>query len=337
MKHLMTVAGFTALCVSSANVLADTVLYGKAHVALVNETVEADGDDKGTGELILESRASRFGVKGKAELSEGLDAIYKWETEVKWNNATDGAGDTQLKARNTYVGLKGGFGKVIMGINDTPMKQSEGKVDVFSDREDMAKIQDAFVDTQERENNIVSYYSPKFNNMQFAVATMPGKSAEEIGYAWSTSLVYGDKKLKKTPFYAAIAYDDKVDGDTTDALRVVGSAKMGGFTVGALAEQVTKEDGDAATDDEQMRYLLSGKYKFDKKNTVLLQHVSAEEVNGQTSSSAFKGGNELNSTSIGLDHKLGKQTKLYGMYTVRKDETVNTEKTKVAIGLEHKF
>jgi len=329
MKNFATFAGLTALCMSSASVLADTTLYGKAHVALVNEVVEANGA-AGTGELILESRASRFGVKGKQAVSDNLDVIYKWETEVKWNHATDGAGNTQLKARNTFVGLKGDFGTILAGVNDTPMKQSEGKVDVFSDREDMAKIQEAFVDTQERENNIVSYYSPKFNNVQFAVASMPGKG-DEIGQAWSTSLVYGDKKLKKTPFYAAIAYDDKVDGETTDALRVVGSTKFGPATVGALVENVSKGDND------QTRYLVSSKFKMDKKNSLLAQYVSAEEVAAATSGTAFSGGNELNSMSFGIDHKLAKGTKVYGMYTLRKDETVDTEKTKVAVGIEHKF
>lgn len=330
MKNTLTVAGLTVACMASASVLADTTMYGKAHVALVNETVEQAGKDS-TGELILESRASRFGVKGKQEISENLDVIYKWETEVKWNHATDGAGDTQLKARNTYVGLKGGFGTLVAGINDTPMKQSEGKVDVFSDREDMAKIQDAFVDTQERENNIVSYYSPKFGNVQFAVATMPGKDGDEIGNAISTSLVYGDKKLKKTGFYAAVAYDDKVDGQETKATRLVGATKLGAVTLGGLIENVEKSGED------QSRYLVSAKYKMNKKNTLLAQYVSAEEVAAATSSSAFKGGNELNSMSFGLDHKLAKNTKVYGMYTVRKDETVDAEKTKVAVGIEHKF
>lgn len=328
MKQLITVAGLTIACMASANVLAETTLYGKAHVALVNETVDEGGVE--TDELILESRASRFGVKGSKEIAEGLEAIYQWETEVAYDSATGGENETQLKSRNTYVGLKGGFGSVIAGIHDTPMKKSEGKVDVFSDREDMAKVQDAFLDTQERENNIVMYTSPSFGNAKVMAATMPGKG-EDIGDAFSAALTYGDSGLKKTAFYAAVAYDSEVDGEDTEAVRVVGSTKLGPVTVGALVEQATKGD------DDQMRYLVSGAYKLDDNYTLLAQHVAAEEVEGQISTDAFSGGNELNSTSIGLDRKFGKSTKVYGMYTLRNDETVDAEKNKIAIGIEHKF
>lgn len=335
MKHLITLAGLSIACLTSANVLADTVLYGKAHVALVNETEDQAGTE--ASNLNLESRASRFGVKGSKEVAAGLEAVYQWESEVSWTSSKGGSNETQLKARNTYVGLKGGFGKVIAGIHDTPMKKSEGKVDLFSDREDMAKVQDPFLDTQERENNILMYTSPKFSGAQVAIATMPGKDGDEIGNAYSASLTYGDKKLKKSNVYAALAYDDKVDGDEKSAVRVVGATKLGGIKLGALLEQAKVEDGDTTTEDEQMRYLVSAAYKLNDKNTFLAQHVAAEEVAGQTSTDAFKAGNEVNSTSIGLDHKLSKSTKVYGMYSLRKDETVDAEKTKIAVGIEHKF
>ena len=35
--------------------------------------------------------------------------------------------------KKTGVGLKGAFGKVFMGMHDTPTKKAQGKVDLFND------------------------------------------------------------------------------------------------------------------------------------------------------------------------------------------------------------
>ena len=57
----------------------------------------------------VQNNGSRWGVKGSTDLSDGLAAVYRFESGI--NAATDG-GQT---GRLAYAGLSGGFGTVTMG------------------------------------------------------------------------------------------------------------------------------------------------------------------------------------------------------------------------------
>ncbi len=52
---------------------------------------------------------SRWGIKGSAEASEGLTAVYQFEHKISTKDASQGGG------RLAYVGLSGGFGQVSLG------------------------------------------------------------------------------------------------------------------------------------------------------------------------------------------------------------------------------
>ena len=52
--------------------------------------------------------SSRWGVKGSAEASEGLTAVYRFEASVSTKDATQGG-------RLAYAGLSGGFGSISVG------------------------------------------------------------------------------------------------------------------------------------------------------------------------------------------------------------------------------
>ena len=98
-------------------------IYGRADISV-------QSSDEGEGKFTeIKSNASRLGFKGTHELSEGLSVVYKAEFEVDM----DGDSDEFWKARNQYIGLSGAFGEVLLGKNDTMLKQSQGKVDIFSD------------------------------------------------------------------------------------------------------------------------------------------------------------------------------------------------------------
>lgn len=309
-KLLITSAVAAAVASPAAFAESDFSIYGKAHLAI-------DSRDDGTTDTAdLVSRASRIGIKGNTEIADGLTGLYKWEVQV----AQDGE-SSELKQRNQFLGLKGGFGTVIAGIHDTPMKSAEGKIDLFSDREDIGNILDAYVDVQEREKNFVGYYSPKLGMGQIAIATMPGKEAgAEVGDAFSASFTYGDKNLKTAKYYTAIAFDNEVDGKDTSVIRLAGQTKMGPATVGAIVEQA--DDGS----NDQSRYVVSGKVNVAPKTSLLAQYVDAESV-GTTAAS--------DSITLGLDHKLGKNTKVYVMGG--KSDITGTETDYFSVGMDHKF
>lgn len=338
MGKLIILVGLSAAMVSPA-VLADYTIYGKANIGIVSN--DPDGGDSNTN---LHSFASRIGIKGKTKLSEDLHAIYKWESEVDLTGSNtgktkieDSTGETVtqktslLKARNQFLGFKGSFGTIIGGIHDTPMKQAEGKIDLYSDIVDIARVQDPYMDTQERETDFVGYYSPKFSNIQFQLATMPGKGSD-IGDAYSTALVYGDKKLKKSNYFAAIAYDSGVDETKdSDAIRLSGVVKISALKLGAIIEQANTGRASA---DSQTRYVLSGAYKVSGGNTLLLQYANSEDANNGKKDIA--GSSDL---TLGFSHELGKSTAIYG--AANKAENFEGKKganeTTLVLGVVHKF
>ena len=53
--------------------------------------------------------ASRWGIQGSSEVSEGLTAVYRYERKIDSSDASDPGG------RLSYVGLSGGFGTITVG------------------------------------------------------------------------------------------------------------------------------------------------------------------------------------------------------------------------------
>ena len=72
----------------------------------------------GADDPSFSSFASRWGIKGSSEVSEGLTAVYKFETRIGANatstNAKGGIDDSQ-STNQLYVGLSGGFGSLTLG------------------------------------------------------------------------------------------------------------------------------------------------------------------------------------------------------------------------------
>ena len=63
----------------------------------------------GGGDAQFHDAASRWGIKGSNELSEGLTAVYRFEHKISTANAGQPGG------RLAYVGLSGGFGNLSLG------------------------------------------------------------------------------------------------------------------------------------------------------------------------------------------------------------------------------
>ncbi|MFT4995406.1 MAG: putative porin, partial [Paraglaciecola sp.] len=121
MKLSNTLSLAMAATVFAATSYADPVtLYGKANVS-------AQAADEGQGDFTeLKSNASRVGVKGEVKLDNNIEVLYLLEWQV---DLADNSGSDNIKSRNQYVGLKGNFGTVLVGRNDTVLKKSQGKID----------------------------------------------------------------------------------------------------------------------------------------------------------------------------------------------------------------
>ncbi len=284
---------------------ADVEVYGKANLSL-------QSSDEGAGSFTeIKSNASRIGLKGSHELGEGLTVVYQAEFQVD----LDGDSDDNITARNQYVGLVGSFGEILLGKNDTMVKQSQGKIDLFSDLngdiKNLWKGENRMADT-------LSYKSPKFNNFQVGV-TYIAEDAVDADNGVSLAVFYGDAKLKKTKVFASVAMDSDVKG--YDITRASVQGKVAGVVLGAMVQTQEKVDGSGEMDG----YMVSAKYKMDKVT-----------FKGQYQAADFKDGDDKSGITIGADYSLAQSTKLYTFYSSF-DMDSEADEDYLGVGIEYNF
>lgn len=276
-------------------------VYGKINIS-------AQSSDEGDGRFTeLKSNASNFGVKGEYALEDGLKVVYQLEFGVE---TTSGASDKNIKARDQYLGLAGGFGEIRLGRHDTALKLSQGKIDQFNNYE--ADVQTLW-QGENRLTNSISYFTPSFSGFSAQLSYIAAGSADTDD-GISAALLYGDESLKSSNVYFGLAYDSKVAG--FDTVRASAQVKVAEFKLGAMYQ--TQEAVISGL--EQDGYLFSVAYPLDKFE-VKAQYQALEDDNG---------------FSVGADYKLGKNTKAFAWYSSFDFDNA-LDRNYFALGLEHKF
>jgi len=303
-------------CTAALPAMAASVdIYGRADLSV-------QSSDEGEGKFTeIKSNASRIGFKGTHALNDDIEVVYKSEFEVDM----DGDSDDVFKTRNQYIGLRGLFGEVLLGKNDTMLKQSQGKVDIFSDHN--GDVKTLWVG-ENRLSDTLSYKTPKYQGFQFGL-TYIAEDEVDGDDAYSMAVFYGDKELKKSNIYAAVAYDSEVKGKSSDGaaagnfdtMRATISGKVADITLGLMLQN----QEDIATGAEMDGVMVSAKYSFDKVT-----------LKGQFQSADHKDGDSRNGITAGIDYKLAKSTKLYAFYTTFDLDTSNDEDY-LAAGIQYKF
>lgn len=253
MKHKLLSLAIAGLTISAAHADLVPTVYGKVNVTLnkydfddIKSGARIDGQDN----WALESNASRLGVKGDIPLIEGLKAVYKLEYELY----TDGSSSTTFNQRNTYAGLQSGWGTLIAGKNDTPLKAIAAEtIQQFKDLP-LGDFKYVMVG-ENRENNVIQYSTPNLNGFIASLAVMPGEDSGEavtaagekidnqnngVADRFSVALTYKLDKL-----YLALADDQNIQN--TDTFRFVAQYGFGPITIGGLYQTSERHDDDVAT------------------------------------------------------------------------------------------
>ena len=317
MHKLLLLAIFTAPY-GFASGPTDSTIYGKANLSVVNQ-------DYGVyDEWVLNSNASRLGIKGKTVLSDRLEIVYQAEYEVCIDSG-DCKGKT-FKQRNTFAGIKGNFGMIWAGKHDSPTKLSQKKMDLFNDLE--GDIKNTF-EGENRLSNIIGYTSPLVSGFEVSVTMIPaegedsdqdGTGDSDLNDGMSYSLTYVKDKMY-------IAFSGDKDIDKQDLIRLVGQYQIGALKLGAMYQQ---NEDNLGTKDES-GYFVSAAYKLDKNITLKAQYGAIEDDID---------GDEEQTLSLGADYTLGKRTKLFAFYTDNTDSKIGASDDQfgaIGIGMEHKF
>jgi predicted porin len=317
-KICIALAVATVASASTSAVAAGELdLYGRLNLTLQNS-------DEAAGEHVeLRNNSSRVGIQGEKSLSAGIKAIYQLEFGV---NIDGESGDDILTPRNQFGGLEGRFGTVKVGRHDTALKQSQGSFDLFNDLE--GDIGEVF-NGENRLKNYIGYVTPAFGKVLSATVNFfPGEDpdAGRNGGADATSIAV---VYKTDLIYAAVAHDSDIDGEGIETTRVVG-----GYTLGAAQFMLLYQwtDVGAVVDDG---FGASIAWPFGK-NTAKFQYLSADIWRTDPQLDPLENRLE-NLISVGLDHALGKDTKLFAFYTAGEIGGTSESNRYAAIGIEHNF
>jgi predicted porin len=133
-KSVLALAVAAALAAPLA-AQADTILYGSARVSVDYNDEKIPSFNNDFTALVISTQTSwdvvnndsRLGVLGIEDLGGGLSAVYQYEFGV---DVTEGGNFESNRPK--YVGLKGGFGTLTLGTQETPYYHVAGVTDIFN-------------------------------------------------------------------------------------------------------------------------------------------------------------------------------------------------------------
>ena len=338
MNKKLIAAAIGAAVVAAPAAFADATVYGKIHTDVrMNDSSVPNSDN-----YTVNSNASRLGFKGSEDLGNGLKAIYQIEMQFNSDGGTAQVGTAGFSAqRNTFVGLSGDWGTVVVGKHDTPAKiafYATGN-EVLGDSILDLNGGVAGVFTEVRANNAIAYVSPSFSGFSMAAAIVPGEetvaaqganAADGLTDHYSVGLMYSGFGLK-----AGIGYENLHEqalagtGDDQEMLQAGASYTFNNFSVGAQYE--SDDNRGAVTNAEYEAWALTAKAKFGN-NAVSAIYTTSESKNavGATTS-------DTDGWGLAAEHNFSKRTKVYVAYATEDEDVGNSDQDSFSIGMIHDF
>ncbi|MBU1215652.1 MAG: porin [Gammaproteobacteria bacterium] len=236
-QKLIALAIASALSAPAFADNANITVYGKAFLTIDQHDTGVAGT---ASKMRVNTNASRFGVKGGEDLGDGLKGIFQYEVEMDADGNT-GAG--LGKTRNSGFGLEGDFGKVVLGIWDSPFKVAHNKLELFDNTTDWSAVKVIGIsggkDFNTRQKNMVQYWSPKMGALQAAFMYSPDEAKTATVNKSITSM---SATFDQDAIYVAVAYESRPDqsatGVTDTAMRAAGKFDLGDAWLGAMVESM---------------------------------------------------------------------------------------------------
>jgi predicted porin len=283
-------------------------LYGELNLS--RDHVQSAGSD-------WVSNVSKIGVKGSHPLTADIDVVFQVEQEVDIAHGGTNIDDL-LSTRNTFIGIKGSFGKLLFGTHDTPVKKVQGKIDLFNDQ--LGDIK-GLVSGEVRARDVLGYHSNSYDG--FSLQAMYVPSDGNFDASKSIAIMYSADDL-----YASLGYDaDMRKNERTvartrvyDTIRGVVQYTPGDWKFGLLLQGSKQVNG---TNNNESAYIVSASRRLGRFT-----------VNGQWGQSDILA-NDASRGLLGLDFKLNDATRLYGIFSAY--EQAGTDVTAVSVGAEYKF
>ncbi len=355
-KNIIALAIAAAVAAPVAN--AAPTVYGQINLAVQSNAKVGKPDHfKADQGVTIGSIASRLGFKGTADLGHGLKAIYKLEYGITPDEKTQ-----NIAARNSYVGLSGGFGTALVGRHDSPVKMVEPS-DLFNDGMlDNGRMSNTGLlnksGGEDRFSNVLAYVSPTFSGVKLIGAVVGNENAgtkNGLTNAYSVAALYGSKKkglFLSAVYEAANETFYNAVGTKSNFGRLSAQYRVAGLVANAFYQASTNDTGAvaaraavAAVPGNAGTAAVAAKAATTTNGNSIVVSVGYKVGNFLPKIKYSQDGGDLKGTALGLgvDYKLGKKTKLYveaGSFD--RDMVVtagagNKSVSTLSLGMLHKF
>jgi len=282
-------------------------IYGRAHLSLDMMNDGNPDSDAAVSGLFVSSNSSRIGFKGHYGLEKDMVAFWQYECDADPTNGN------VWSTRNSFAGVKGNFGKFLLGRHDTPLKIIGRKVDLFHERLGDTRT---FTMNDARENNVVVYGSPLLGeSTKILVGFVPDEGGTD------NTILSACAMYKKDNIFAAAAFETRGEGlfagpttpESQSQIRASGAYKGEGFKVAALFDNVSNHDG---FKDYKVTVMGGGvAYDINEKYTgkVQIYMISKDDGDDATTWDDDAGSTMM---AFGVDKKCAKNVTMYVVYAM---------------------
>ena len=323
-KNLIALAvGATIAAAPIVATQADVKLWGRLEV----EIVGVDGGDANSqGNFDNDTQMgdangmSRWGIDGSKDLGNGMKAIGRYAFKM---NPSDGSGGGISGARDQWVGLKGGWGAIILGRQPTPYKMNGGVkwdpyVATFMQARAGGGMSGGAYGHESFVNDVMTYASPKFAGIKFQVGYVPDQTSGNDG----TLTAGGTGTWGPIDVIAAYTAKNNEGADDTKQGKVGVRYKGNGLTAAIQYEDVDSVGGIKVNGNKlttvgagSILFLNLG-YKFG--NTLIAGNWGTVDADNVTTGVA---GQDVDYWAIGARYYFAKKVSTYIGYANTKTDT----------------
>lgn len=271
----VAIAVFAAL--ASGSTMAATVYKADGTELKVGGRMEFRGDFNGStngqeieGTMENKSRM-RLNVKGETELTDQLKGFAVWEAQQGVNSSADNDEESDFDQRYMYVGMKGNFGAVSFGRQDSAGVQISNMSDIATFTGD----QKAFINSGDEQVNNTIAYGYEFDAVSLKASYIAGEDKDTDGFGLSA--------IYNTPFGLdlGLGYSANDNGEGNGSADQVIAGL--GYTIDQLYLAATYTTGDLDDDANQEfdGVELVAQYKLTKEFRMIAAYQKqTEETNG---------------------------------------------------------
>lgn len=295
------------LSASTLGANANVTVYGKLDLFTEYDSGGGKGD-----RLALESgglNGSRLGIKGGADISEGLRAVFQLESGFFANKGTLAQGG-RLFGRQAYTGVEGKYGRLTVGRQYSPLYNSVINYDAFEQGYGSPTTDGNVSTGATRFDSSIVYASPKLNGLSASAMLALGGETGRSSDAAALAVNY-----ENGPFDISLAYqnDDHASNATTLSRNTfvgAGYQLMKTKLLAGYGQAVTTPDGGNGTTRDE--WMVGSRTAATATGQLLLAY-------GEGKSRNVTPNDKGSVATIGWVESIGAQSRVYGIVSAHKN------------------